>query len=416
MKSINDVDNASSAGGPTPEVAPDFLAFKFAADSLDRMHTRRDVEITHVPNRDEIAGLDQLRKYHQQPEGKGKQPTQSILEGTIDELFEIQDSEISGELRQLIRKSLEGKKTSSPDLGALAQELTKSESERQLGVLTREARDKLTEQVIVDHFEKALNQDGSLSDPERKEFLDEIRKLLPEAVAKMSDSNIDALLKPIFESLGADSEPFAKKLFSQIREGMTAPRTQGYGSDQVVLRFAADALDDQDFEIFRSTFKLRKADKEHPFYNIQRADWGQLRRRDSQNEFKRKGEIESENENDSEIRLWASVRSFLEVMYFLAQGTCIPEEHYEQGLVTVTRNYDGSAFDWSEVTGDMFQVCVSSRKPQNASTAVKYRGYWYYIQDNDQRSKATFTLLMQMYNMSVRSGAVGQVPALTIPL
>lgn len=115
-----------------------------------------------------------------------------------------------------------------------------------------------------------------------------------------------------------------------------------------------------------------------------------------------------------QTELWASPRSYLEVLYFVSQGVSIPPEHYEKGLVTVTRNCDGSFFDWSEVTGDLLTVCVSKHKPHDASTAVQYRGYWYYIQDSDLQSKSTFSLLIQMYNMAVRSGAVGVVPQLTI--
>jgi hypothetical protein len=217
---------------------------------------------------------------------------------------------------------------------------------------------------------------------------------------------VHKFLIEVFTKIGADTEPVAKKLFTQIREGMTPPEVNGPGSDQVVLRFDACALQDPNVKSFRKIFKLKEATPDHPFYNIQRADWGQLRRRDEQ---KKNGE-------SSEIRLWASPRSFLEVMYFLSQGICIPEEHYEQCLVTVTQNYDGTQFDWSEVTGDLLSVWVSEHEPRDASTSVKYRGYWYYVRDNDLRSKSTFALLMQIYNMAVRSGAVGQVPALTIPL
>jgi hypothetical protein len=42
---------------------------------------------------------------------------------------------------------------------------------------------------------------------------------------------------------------------------------------------------------------------------------------------------------------------------------------------TVTRSAGGSAFDWGQVTGDLFRVLVCRHKPKRAAVAVKYRGH-----------------------------------------
>lgn len=393
VKNINDVDNASSAGGPTPDLAPEFRDFKVAASILDSLHAYRQVEITHISSRDEKAGLDQKRGdglHKKMPGETGSAPSAGGAANGDS------TSGVSAALRKLASE-VSGRADRQQDFGEFIHGLTKSEVERIVESLSHADQRKLIVQMIRDEF----------SESERKPFTKEqFDDLVTEIADGLPESKWQPLLTDLFTEIGADTEPLAKKLFTQIREGMTPPVSEGGGSDQVVLRFAASALEDPNVKLFQEIFKLKPADNEHPYYNIQRADWGQLRRRDEQ----------EKNGDQSEIRLWASPRSFLEVMYFVSQGISIPQEHYEQGLVTVTQNHDGSYFDWSEVTGDLLCVCVSDRKPSDASTAVRYRGYWYYIQDSDVRSKSTFALLMQVYNMAVRSGAVGQVPALTIPL
>ena len=56
-------------------------------------------------------------------------------------------------------------------------------------------------------------------------------------------------------------------------------------------------------------------------------------------------------------------RSILEVMYVLSKTVEVPREHVEAGVAPITRNPDGSPFDWRMVTGDLFRVCVSKHRP-----------------------------------------------------
>lgn len=71
----------------------------------------------------------------------------------------------------------------------------------------------------------------------------------------------------------------------------------------------------------------------------------------------------------------------------------------EAGLVTVTLDDDGQPFDWSKVTGKVMRIHAQEHCPRNAYVAVEYRGWWYYIADNDQSSKSTFSLLNILYSL-----------------
>lgn len=106
-------------------------------------------------------------------------------------------------------------------------------------------------------------------------------------------------------------------------------------------------------------------------------------------------------------------RSLMGVLFFLSQAVEPPVRHEEAGLVTVTRDDDGNRFDWSEITGDLMRVRSSEDRPESAFVAVRYRGYWFWIDDADLVSKSTFGLLATLF--SLQSGdEQGMAPLLTL--
>ena len=110
-----------------------------------------------------------------------------------------------------------------------------------------------------------------------------------------------------------------------------------------------------------------------------------------------------------------STRSIMEIMYYLSHGTDVPFCHIEQGLVTQTYDEFGHPFDWRAMTHDLLQIHVSDTHPCDAAAvAVHYRGHYFYIADNDQNSKSTFNLLIELFNLKVRAGGGAQIPLLTI--
>jgi hypothetical protein len=108
-------------------------------------------------------------------------------------------------------------------------------------------------------------------------------------------------------------------------------------------------------------------------------------------------------------------RSLLGVLYFLSASVEPPAPHVAAGLVTVTRHEDGQPFDWSKVTGKVMAIHSRQERPQNAYVAVQYRGWWFYIADDDRNSKATFSLLNILFSLQSATGK-GRSPLLTLPL
>jgi hypothetical protein len=135
-------------------------------------------------------------------------------------------------------------------------------------------------------------------------------------------------------------------------------------------------------------------------FPVQEAPEGQFRR----------GQNDPAREN-----ITITTRSILEVMYLLSKTVAVPEDHAHQGIAHFTRNPDGSPFDWGLVSGDLFRVCVSKHKPTGAYVTVKYRDYWYYVDDRDLSSKTTMNLFNELLRLQ-RIGASEGQPILSLPL
>jgi len=109
-------------------------------------------------------------------------------------------------------------------------------------------------------------------------------------------------------------------------------------------------------------------------------------------------------------------RSIMSVLFYMSQHVDTPVEDIESGLVTVTKTEQGKPFVWGETpAGGFFHVQVSKDFPETAFLAIPYRGYWFYIADNDLQSKSTFMLLTQLFDLqSGQSKYAG--PTLTLPV
>ncbi len=111
-------------------------------------------------------------------------------------------------------------------------------------------------------------------------------------------------------------------------------------------------------------------------------------------------------------------RSPLSLMYFLSQGVNVPSIDEQCGRVTLTLTENNEYFDWNEVLEGLMRVrsIKFARPEKNCSvrgTKVSYRGRLFYIDDRDLDSKATFSLLSQLFALQAGCPVI---PALTIPL
>ena len=110
-------------------------------------------------------------------------------------------------------------------------------------------------------------------------------------------------------------------------------------------------------------------------------------------------------------------RSVVQAIYYLSHGLMVPPEHIACGLVKTPTLADGSPFDWQELFGGLFTIHSVKQHwcPAGSFVAVQYRGYWFYIDDRDVDSKATFSLLLTMTRVNPTPAKKGG-PVLTLPV
>jgi hypothetical protein len=110
-------------------------------------------------------------------------------------------------------------------------------------------------------------------------------------------------------------------------------------------------------------------------------------------------------------------RSVIQASYYLAHGVLVPDEHVACGLVKGPIDAEGHPFDWQELFRGLFTVHSVKQhwRPACASVAVKYRDYWFFIDDRDADSKTTFSLLLTMTRINLIGTKKGG-PTLTLPV
>ena len=103
-------------------------------------------------------------------------------------------------------------------------------------------------------------------------------------------------------------------------------------------------------------------------------------------------------------------RSVIDIMELLAAAVDVPEEDQISGAAI--------QFPKAGLPGKDIEIRRSEDKPKKASISVKYRGYWFYVDDTDQVTKQAIRLL-QFLNSAMTGEAASKDhvrPALTIPI
>ncbi|QEL20180.1 hypothetical protein [Limnoglobus roseus] len=110
-------------------------------------------------------------------------------------------------------------------------------------------------------------------------------------------------------------------------------------------------------------------------------------------------------------------RSLLQVLFFVANGVTVPPCHATSGIAPQTVQADGTPFDWRPVFEGLFKVCWADGKkpPPFAHVAIRYQGYWFYIDKRDRDTMATFNLLVELSRLELGAKAT-TAPILTLPL
>lgn len=108
-------------------------------------------------------------------------------------------------------------------------------------------------------------------------------------------------------------------------------------------------------------------------------------------------------------------KTLLGALYYLSLAVEVPTADLNKGVATQTRLPDGTPFEWPQILGKIFRVQTAAEKPASAWIAIRHRGHWFYIDDQDRESKTTFNLLALVYSMQTAT-TQGKSPLLTLPI
>ena len=113
---------------------------------------------------------------------------------------------------------------------------------------------------------------------------------------------------------------------------------------------------------------------------------------------------------DAEDTIYIETRSVLDWLRLAASMIEVPDPHLEAGIAE-----PGGWPGLPELR--LITIRSSEERPKNAVVSVPFRGWWFYIDASDSRSKASFRLIKFIIGLRLNpEGIQQQVPVLTVPV
>ncbi|MGD8476703.1 MAG: hypothetical protein PVI98_06135 [Burkholderiales bacterium] len=102
--------------------------------------------------------------------------------------------------------------------------------------------------------------------------------------------------------------------------------------------------------------------------------------------------------------------SVFELAKMLAFAVDVPPEDMALGLVTQAESIS--------LAGEALAIRRAKDRPENATVATKYRGWWFYVDGADERTKLAFRLFNALMTARIADATHGTAvaPALTVPV
>lgn len=170
-----------------------------------------------------------------------------------------------------------------------------------------------------------------------------------------------------------------------------------------VLQWAADAKEDVDFVILISGYAPDWSEMVHEYLSL----LGFPMPRDETKDIVIPVYFGVRGQKLEGIAI--STRSTFDLLEIMQASIEIPQEHSNAGL---SRTYPAPG-----LAGKDLHIHASKVKPEQPAIAVRHRGYWFFIDDADMRTKLFYTILKGFWSVSISSAAnQSAAPVLTIPI
>jgi len=103
-----------------------------------------------------------------------------------------------------------------------------------------------------------------------------------------------------------------------------------------------------------------------------------------------------------------TTRAVYELVEVMSAAVEVPEPHQREGVAV--------SFPPLGLVGQNLHVRSSEKRPDTASVVVKYRDYWFYIDDRDVETKLYFKLVGALWASTMAESAHAKAPMLTVPV
>ena len=104
-----------------------------------------------------------------------------------------------------------------------------------------------------------------------------------------------------------------------------------------------------------------------------------------------------------------STRSTIDLIQILEAAVEIPGEHASEGIAI--------HYPKLGLAGQDIHIHASKHQPERAAVAVKYRGYWFSIDDTDMKTKLFYKIVRSLWSVSIAASTDQRAaPVLTLPV
>ena len=111
----------------------------------------------------------------------------------------------------------------------------------------------------------------------------------------------------------------------------------------------------------------------------------------------------------AEGELSVNSRSMLQIMGAFASYLDVPEAHLKDH--SATPSFESLS---AEARKDPVRIHSGQEKPASSFASVRYRDYWYWIEDGDLQTKRALTVVMFFFTLA-DTGSPEKLPLITIP-
>jgi hypothetical protein len=112
----------------------------------------------------------------------------------------------------------------------------------------------------------------------------------------------------------------------------------------------------------------------------------------------------------AENELAVNSRSMLQIMQAIASYLDVPEDHLEDQSATPFPDIIPTA----ESCRQNLRIYSGKTKPASSFTAVRYRDYWFWVDNGDLKTKRALTVAMLFFTLA-DTGSPEELPLITIP-